>query len=119
MPRAGLFANADLQGVQSTGACAGIFLNNVLLVIADITVLKKQTIYIHIYSTFSRIPKPLKYSPLHPVSENGRGEMITTDQSNAAFGLNGSFGILGQGTRLERPQPLSSIGTGIGLSVWP
>ena len=75
--------------VRSTGACAGIFSNNVLLVIADI-ILKRVAnyIYIPIYSTISRIPTTLRYSPLLPVSENGRVEIITTDQSDAAFGLN-------------------------------
>ena len=76
-------------GVWSTGACAGIFLNIVLLVIADI-ILKWVANYIYIptYSTISRIPTTLRYSPLLPVSENGKVEIITTDQSDAAFGLN-------------------------------
>ena len=76
-------------GVQSTGTRAGIFSNNVLLVIADI-ILKRVAnyIYIPIYSTISRIPTTLRYSPLLSVSKNGRVEIITIDQSDAAFGLN-------------------------------
>ena len=75
--------------VRSTGACAGIFSNAVFLVIADI-ILKRVAnyIYIPIYLTISTIPTTLRYSPLLPVSENGRVEIITTDQSAAAFGLN-------------------------------
>ena len=63
--------------------------NNVLLVIAD-KILKQVAnyIYIPIYSTISRIPTTLRYSPLLLVTENGKVEIITTDQSDAAFGLN-------------------------------
>ena len=72
--------------VRSTGACAGIFSNNVLLVITDI-ILKRVAnyIYIPIYSTISRIPTTLRHSPLLQVSEKGRAEIITTDQSDAAI----------------------------------
>ena len=57
--------------------------------IADI-ILKRVAnyIYIPIYSTISRIPTTLKYSPLLLVTENGKVEIITTDQSDAAFGMN-------------------------------
>ena len=66
-----------------------IFSNNVLLVIADI-ILKRVVnyIYIPIYSTISRIPTTLRYSPLLLVTKNGKVEIITTDQSDATFGLN-------------------------------
>ena len=48
----------------------------------------KLYICIPIYSTISRIPTTLRYSPLLPVSENGRVEIITIDQSDVAFRLN-------------------------------
>ena len=67
----------------------GIISNKVLLVIAVI-ILKRVAnyIYIPIYSTISVIPTTLRYLPLLLVSENRRYEIITTDQSDAAFGLN-------------------------------
>ena len=68
--------------VWSTGACAGIFSKHVLLVIADITLKRVANyIYIPIYSTISRIPTTLKYSPLLLVTENGKVEIITNHQS--------------------------------------
>ena len=75
----------DILKHRSAGACVEIFSNNVLLVITDI-ILKRVAnfIYIPIYSTISRIPTTLRHSPLLQVSENGRVEIITTDQSEAA-----------------------------------
>ena len=79
---------AECSGFEVPGRST-IFSNNVLSVIADI-ILKRVAnyIYIPIYSTISRIPTTLRYSPLLLVTENGKVEIITTDQSDAAFGLN-------------------------------
>ena len=76
------FAGASEFGVPAHAPGRSIIIsNNVLLVIADI-ILKRVAnyIYIPIYSTISRIPTTLKYSPLLPVTENGKVEIITTDQ---------------------------------------
>ena len=84
------FADCSEFGVPAHAPGRWVIIsNNVLLLIADIT-LKwvANYIYIPVYSTISRIPTSLRYSPLLPVSKNGRDEILTTDQTDVAFRLN-------------------------------